>query len=137
MKLFNPLLIVRVLSTILLIECAAFLLCIPVSYIYDEPSGPFLWSTAVCFLISLAFSLISQRSEKDRFSNRDGYLVVTLAWIFFLVLATLPYIFSGVIPGFIDAFFETSSGFTTTGSTIIHDLDTVPKSILFWRSLTH
>ncbi len=137
MKLFNPLLIVRILSTIFLIECVAFLICVPVTYIYNEAARPFYLSAGICFLVSLAFSIISQKSEKDRFSNRDGYLVVTLAWILFLAMATLPYIFSGVIPGFIDAFFESSSGFTTTGSTIIPDLDIVPKSILFWRSLTH
>ncbi|MGE5418742.1 MAG: TrkH family potassium uptake protein [Chloroflexota bacterium] len=137
MKLFNPLLIIKILSTILLIECGAFLMCLPVSYIFDEPKGPFLWSSGICFLISLVFSLISQKAESGRFSNRDGYLVVALAWLFFLALATLPYIISGVIPKFIDAFFETSSGFTTTGSTIIPDLNIVPKSIMFWRSLTH
>lgn len=137
MKLFNPLLIIRILSTILLIECAAFLVCLPVAHHYKESLNPFLWSTGICFLVSLVFSLISQKAESNRFSNRDGYLVVTLAWLSFLVMATLPYIFSGDIPSFIDAFFETSSGFTTTGSTIIPDLDVVPKSILFWRSLTH
>ncbi len=137
MKLFNPLLTIKILSTILLIECAAFLFCLPVAYLYDEPYGPFFWSAGICFFISLVFSLISQKADDNRFSNRDGYLVVALAWIIFLVVATVPYMISGVIPSFIDAFFETSSGFTTTGSTIIPDLDPVPKSILFWRSLTH
>ncbi|HEX2969183.1 MAG TPA: TrkH family potassium uptake protein [Bacteroidales bacterium] len=137
LKLFNPFLIIKVLSTILLIECAAFLLCLPVSYIYDEPGTPFYLSAGICFMLSLVFSLISQRTGKSRFSNRDAYLVVAFAWVLFLVMATLPYIFSGIIPSFIDAFFETSSGFTTTGSTVISDLTPVPKSILFWRSLTH
>jgi trk system potassium uptake protein TrkH len=137
MKLFNPLLVIRILSTILLIECAAFLFCLPVAYVYKEPSGPFFWSAGICFFISLVFSLISQKAESGRFSNRDGYIVVALAWILFLALATVPYMISGVIPSFVDAFFETSSGFTTTGSTVIPDLDIVPKSILFWRSLTH
>lgn len=137
MKLFNPLLILRILSTILLIECAAFLACLPVAYHYEEQSGPFYWAAGICFLISLVFSLVSQNADRGKFSNRDGYLIVALAWISFLILGTIPYIFSGVIPSFIDAFFESSSGFTTTGSTIIPDLNPVPKSILFWRSLTH
>lgn len=137
MKLFNPLLILRILSTILLIECAAFLACLPVAYHYNEPTGPFYWATGIGFLISLVLSLVSQKSQGEVFSNRDGYLIVALSWISFLALATIPYIISGVIPSFIDAFFETSSGFTTTGSTIIPDLNPVPRSILFWRSLTH
>lgn len=137
MKLFNPLLILRILSTILLIECAAFLACLPVAYHYDEPTGPFYWAAGIGFLVSLALSLVSQKSQGEVFSNRDGYLIVALSWISFLALATIPYMISGVIPSFIDAFFETSSGFTTTGSTIINDLNPVPRSILFWRSLTH
>lgn len=137
MKLFNPLLILRILSTILLIECAAFLVCLPVAYYYDEPTGPFYWAAGIGFLISLILSLASQKADRGKFSNRDGYLIVALSWICFLILATIPYLFSGVIPSFVDAFFETSSGFTTTGSTIIPDLNPVPKSILFWRSFTH
>lgn len=137
MKLFNPLLILRILSTILLIECAAFLVCLPIAYHYDEPTAPFYWAAGIGFLISLILSLVSQKADRGKFSNRDGYLIVALSWICFLILATIPYLFSGVIPSFIDAFFETSSGFTTTGSTIIPDLNPVPKSILFWRSFTH
>ncbi|HLN19724.1 MAG TPA: TrkH family potassium uptake protein [Bacteroidales bacterium] len=136
MKLFHPLQIVRILSTILLIECASFIICIPVASIYKEPVSPFVMAVAVTFIVSLAFSLISQKASGN-LSNRDGYLVVTFAWLIFICFGTLPYLFSGVTNSFTDAFFECSSGFTTTGSTIIPDLDIVPRSILFWRSLTH
>lgn len=137
MKLFHPRLILRILSTILLIESVTFLFCIPVARYYEEPVSPFIWSSVITFLGSLAFSLLSQNEEKSKFNNRDGYIVVASAWILFIVFGTLPYLISGAIPGFTDAFFECSSGFTTTGATIIPDLDPLPHSVLFWRSFTH
>jgi trk system potassium uptake protein TrkH len=69
--------------------------------------------------------------------NREGYLAVATSWILFSAIGTLPYIISGAIPSFIDAFFEASSGFTTTGSSILKDVEGLPTSILFYRSFTH
>lgn len=137
MKLINPLLILRILSTILLIETVSVLLCIPVALIYNEPFEPFLWSAVFSFLFSAVFRFVTNDADYKKFSNRDGYLIVTLSWLVFLAFGTLPYILTGTIPSFIDAFFESSSGFTTTGSTIITDVEVLPYSILFWRSLTH
>jgi len=70
-------------------------------------------------------------------SSREGFISVSLSWIVFTALGTMPYILSGSIHSFIDAFFESSSGFTTTGSTIIPDVESLPFSILYWRSFTH
>ncbi|HPT21027.1 MAG TPA: TrkH family potassium uptake protein [Bacteroidales bacterium] len=137
MKLINPLLILRLLSTILLIETASFLLCLPAAYIYRESPAPFYWSAGITLALSTLLFSISGNAGNKVFSNRDGYLSVTLSWILFLLGGTLPYIISGTIPSFIDAFFESCSGFTTTGSTIINDVESLPYSILFWRSLTH
>lgn len=137
MKLFNPLLIIRILGTILLVESAAFLLCLPVAYIYHEHAGPLILSAVITIAISTLFSVISGKAGPGKFSNRDAYLVVALAWIVFLAAGTLPYLLSGTIKSFTDAFFESSSGFTTTGSTIIPDLNIVSHTMLFWRSLTH
>ena len=72
-----------------------------------------------------------------KITNREGFMSVSLSWIFFTALGTLPYILSGTIPSFVDAFFESSSGFTTTGASIISDVEILPYSILFWRSFTH
>ena len=80
---------------------------------------------------------MSRKADPDKFSNRDGFLSVTLSWVIFSLLGTLPYLFSGTIPSFIDAFFESTSGFSTTGSSVIKDVEILPYSILFWRSLTH
>jgi trk system potassium uptake protein TrkH len=136
MKLINPLVILRILSTILLIETISYLLCLPVAFIYKESADPFLWSAALTILLSVIFYLVSKNADSDKLSNRDGYLAVTISWIVFSLLGALPYLISGSIPSFIDAFFESTSGFSTTGSSIIKNVEILPYSILFWRSLT-
>jgi trk system potassium uptake protein TrkH len=137
MKLINPLVILRILSTILLIEAISFLLCLPVAHIYRESPFPFLWSSLITAAISALLFFISRNADTSKFSNRDGYLSVTISWIVFSILGSLPYLLSGVIPSFIDAVFESTSGFSTTGSSILKDVEILPYSILFWRSLTH
>lgn len=137
MKLINPLLIVRILSTILLIETISYLFCLPVAFIYRESPGPFLWSAAITIFIAVIFYFISKEADSKKFSNRDGFLAVTLSWVIFSILGALPYLISGTIPSFIDAFFESTSGVSTTGSTILVNVEILPFSILFWRSLTH
>ena len=137
MKLINPLIILRILSTILLIEAISYLSCIPVALIYKESPDPFLWSSVIAGVIYVILKFISRDADTSKISNRDGYLAVTLAWLIFSLLGSLPYLISGTIPSFVDAFFESSSGFTTTGSSILSDVEILPFSILFWRSLTH
>ena len=137
MKLINPLLIIRILSTILLIETISFLFCLPVVFIYKESPSPFFWSAAVTLLFSAIFGFISRNVDSAKFSNRDGFIAVTLSWVVFSLLAALPYLISGTIPSFIDAFFESTSGLSTTGSSILKNVEILPYSILFWRSLTH
>ncbi len=137
MKLINPLLILRILSRILLIETFAYLLCLPVSLIYKESMSPFIFSASISLVLSGLFFLAGRKADSNKFSSRDGYLSVVISWIVFSLLGTLPYIFSNTIPSFIDAFFESTSGFTTTGSSVLRDVEILPYSILFWSSLTH
>lgn len=137
MKLIHPLLILRILSTILFIETVSFLLCLPVVFIYRESPDPFIWSAAISFLIASLLRFITGEPDYTKLSNRDGYIVVTLSWLLFILFGTLPYLLSGTIKSFIDAFFESASGFTTTGSSVITNVEVLPHSILFWRSLTH
>jgi len=137
MKLINPLLILRILSTILLVETLSYLFCLPVAIIYKESLNPFLGSAAITIVLSGLFYIISRRADRNKFSNRDGYIAVTLSWVIFSLLGTLPYLISNTIPSFIDAFFESTSGFSTTGASIFKDVEILPFSILFWRSLTH
>jgi trk system potassium uptake protein len=137
MKLINPLLILRILSRILLIETLAYLFCIPVALIYKESPFPFVISSVISIALSGFFFLAGRNGDAEKFSSRDGYLAVVTSWVVFSLLGTLPYILSNTIPSFVNAFFESTSGFTTTGSSIIKDVEALPYSILFWRSLTH
>ncbi|SHH43829.1 TrkH family potassium uptake protein [Clostridium grantii] len=92
-------------------------------------------SIALTCLIGFAFTRISV--TKIRIKVKEGLAIVTLGWIFASIFGALPFYLSGSIPSFVDAFFETVSGFTTTGATIIDDIEVLPMGILFWRSFTH
>jgi len=137
MRLINPLNISRILSTILLIEAGFFLVCLPVALIYSEPVQPFLLSSAISVALSLFLRILTRYADPGQISNRDTFLIVAIAWIMFSLVGTLPYLISKSIPSFIDAFFESTSGFSTTGASILQDVEILPYSILFWRSMTH
>jgi trk system potassium uptake protein TrkH len=87
-------------------------------------------------IIGVAIMFITREHQKV-LNKRDGYLVVAIGWIVMALSGTLPYVFTGTIPSFTNAFFETMSGYTTTGASILNDIESMPKGILFWRSLTH
>lgn len=113
------------------------LLCVPVSIIYNETViYSFFKSGLVCFGLGAFLLYISRKHEKT-LKKREGYLIVTLGWLMLAFTGCLPFYISGYIPTFTDAFFETISGYTTTGATILNEIETLPKSILFWRSITH
>lgn len=81
--------------------------------------------------------MVFTRNHNKEMNKREGYLVVTFGWLIMALSGTLPYVFTETIPSFTNAFFETISGFTTTGATILNDIEALPEGILFWRSLTH
>ncbi|HBE40532.1 MAG TPA: potassium transporter, partial [Bacteroidales bacterium] len=137
MKMINPLIIVRILSTILLIESLAFLICLPVATIYKESFYPYLWSSVIAGLFYILFRFISRSTDTSKISNRDAYIAVILSWFILSATGMLPYLISGAIPSVNNAFFESASGFTTTGASILTDVEALPHSIIFWRSLTH
>jgi trk system potassium uptake protein TrkH len=136
MKLINPLIILRILSTILFIESVTCLLCIPVAHIYSESPFPFLWSSLGTILISVVFYFIARDTDIQHTNSREGIMAVTLSWFALTFFGIFPYFLSGSITSFSDAFFESASGFSTTGSTIFADVESLPRSVLFWRSLT-
>jgi trk system potassium uptake protein TrkH len=137
MRLINPVHIARVLSSILLIEAAAILVCLPVSFIYRESAVPFILSSAICCLIGGFMWLLTRKADTSQITTRDTYLIVTSAWIVISLAGALPYLISKTIPSFVDALFEAASGLSTTGASILTDVEVLPRSILFWRSLTH
>lgn len=134
--MFHPKVIFRIVGVLLFFE-AMFLLCsIPVAMYYSEPVDAILWSVATMVGIGTILTYICRSAGRD-VSRKDGYIIVTLIWIIFSLFGTLPYMLSGCITNFTDAFFETMSGFTTTGASILFDIESLPKSLLFWRSMTH
>ena len=81
--------------------------------------------------------MLLTKNKRKELQKRDGYVIVTFGWIFMSLAGTLPYIITGAIPSFTDAFFETMSGYTTTGASILNDIESIPYGVLFWRSITH
>jgi trk system potassium uptake protein TrkH len=111
---------------------------VAVALIYAETIMPFIWSALIASSIAIILSLITKhQTENVIISKKDAYVVVTLSWAIIGLIESLPYLFSHSIPAFNNALFESVSGFTTTGSSILTDIESLPKSILFWRSLTH
>ncbi len=108
-----------------------------VSLIYKDGVTFELFLSGIVTLIVGVFVMVSTRNHSKEMNKREGYIVVTFGWIVMALSGTLPYVFTESIPQFTDAFFETMSGFTTTGASILNDIEAVPKGVLFWRSLTH
>lgn len=137
-KIINLQIVFKVLSRNLFILAAALLACVGIALHYAENTMPFLITGAISLVIGLLFFLLSRKQDEDvTIRRKDAYLIVTLSWLFMSLIGCLPYLFAGAIPNIIDAAFESVSGFTTTGASILTDIEILPKSILFWRSLTH
>ena len=135
-KLINLTIVLKVLSFLLIVEGLFMLSGISFALYYGESFWPLLISAAITGVVGLSVWLVTNKKNKKSIGRRDGYLIVSLSWIVISIFGTLPFIFSGVITNFSDAFFETMSGFTTTGATVITDIESVPKNILFWRAMT-
>lgn len=129
-------LIFRILGFISIFIGIAMLLPIPFSLYYGDSDYKALLISAG-ITTSLGLLAFIGIGKKEDLRPKEGFAVVALGWIVFAALGSLPFIISGAIPNFTDAFFETMSGFTTTGATILTDIESLPHGILFWRSLTH
>lgn len=134
--MFHPKAIFRIIGFLLLFEALSLLSCIPVALYYGEPTEYLLLSVAAMVVSGSFFAYVCRKAGRN-VSRKDGYIVVTVIWIIFSLFGSLPYMLSGYIPSFTDAFYETMSGFTTTGSSILSNIESLPRSLLFWRSLTH
>lgn len=139
MKNFNRInikIIIRLFGHLMLVESAFLLISLLVSLFYGESDAMAFVKT---ILLTGTFALISiflTRKHDENFGKREGYVIVSLVWVVFSLIGTLPFLFSKSIPNFTDAFFETMSGFTGTGASILNDIEALPHGILFWRSLT-
>lgn len=133
----NRRMVLSTIGKILKIESILLLLPLIVSVIYKENSiFSFLITSAVTFILGTLATLIA-KPRTDVIYAREGFIIVSLAWLFMSLFGALPFVISGEIPSFVDAFFETISGFTTTGASILNNVEALGKATLFWRSFTH
>ncbi len=124
------------LGWILIFAAAALLFPCICALIYHEPYVRMFFSCSMlCGL--LGFFLAIKKPGNPSMYSREGYITVALGWILLSLVGALPFILSGAVPSFIDALFETVSGLSTTGASILNDVEVLPKSLLFWRSFTH
>lgn len=142
--------IVKISGLLMVIEGIFMLSCLGFSIWYDRdflanlslfnPSHdflPLLISGTGILTIGSILWLFTRKLDQNSIGKREGYIVVSLAWLIISVFGAIPFMLSGVTQSYTDAFFETMSGFTTTGASIFTDIESIPKGILFWRSLTH
>jgi trk system potassium uptake protein TrkH len=131
----NITLTLRILGALLLYLAIALLVPVPISWLYGDGAADAFFLSAVISAVCGGLLFTQFRSESD-LSVREGFAVVTFGWTFFALFGALPFVFTGAVPNYVNAFFETMSGFTTTGSTILTDIEVLPPSLLLWRSLT-
>lgn len=132
----NLSIVLKVLGILLLCVTASMFPSLIVAVLYGENTVfAFLLSILVAGLSGFSLFLVKVREGVIRY--REGFAIVSLGWLSASILGALPFLFTGVFSSFIDAFFESVSGFTTTGATVIQDIEVLPYSLLFWRSFTH
>ena len=134
--MINLKLICKILGQLLFIEAVLMLLSLLVAIFYQQDD---IFAFIISVLATVGGGLLLKwkgNNADNSMSRRDAYLVVTLSWIIFSFFGTMPFLISGYLNNFTDAYFETMSGFTTTGATIIDDVEALPHGLLFWRSLT-
>lgn len=126
----------RIIGQLLFLEAAFMVACLVMSFVYRENDGiAFMISILLTTCGGIMFRMLG-REAGNNLNRRDAFLVVTAAWVIFSFFGMFPFLFSGYITNFTDAYFETMSGFTTTGATIFDDVEQLPHGLLFWRSLT-
>jgi len=107
------------------------------SAFYKESEATELLAASLVAIALGALLMVLTREHLKELGKKEGYLIVTMGWLIMAFAGTMPYMFTGSIESFTDAFFETMSGFTTTGASIMNDIEIMPKGVLFWRSTTH
>ena len=131
----NYRMLIRLLSIILLIEAGFLLIPEIVCLVYKESIVPFILTQLFLIIASIPGLII--KTKNTRIYAREGFVCVFFAWVFMSMFGAIPFVIDGSIPNYIDAVFETISGFTTTGATILTEIETLPRGILLWRSFTH
>jgi trk system potassium uptake protein TrkH len=128
--------IFRILGILTVLVGICMALSIPVALIYGDGDAMALLISSVIAITTGSITTLLVKSDNTNMGKREGFLIVTLSWIIFSIFGSLPFVISGEIPSYTDAFFETISGFTTTGASILTDIESLPHGLLFWRSMT-
>lgn len=137
MKNLNYQIIISFLGLTSMLNGVFMLLTVPFSIYYQEDcKWGILYAGLITIVLGFFMWFLNRNAEKN-LQKKEGYLIVTFGWLILSLTGTLPYILSGAIPEFTNAFFETLSGYSTTGASILTDIESMPKGILFWRSATH
>lgn len=132
----NKKVVIHVLGWALMLEAVCMIFPIICAIVYGEKEIiSFLVTLAICLVSGIFLRIISSK-DREMYA-REGLAAVSLSWVFLSIFGALPFYLSGAIPNYIDALFETVSGFSTTGATILPDVEALPKCLLFWRSFTH
>ena len=126
----------KIIGALLGIETMLMMLCAAVAFYYGEDDTIAFVITIVLTMLSAIVLEYKGRKSDNSMSRKDSFLVVSLTWVIFSFFGMLPFLISGYIPNITDAYFETMSGFTTTGATILNDVERLPHGLLFWRSMT-
>ncbi len=135
--MIHPLFIIHVVSVIVGIIQLFMLIPLGIALSYGEHASAFAIPVLSTLVITLSLYFATKKHRSSLVSPKDGFLLVTLSWIAASAVGALPFFLSGAIPSYTDAFFEAMSGFTTTGASILTAIEPLPRSLLFWRSLTH
>ncbi|WP_209405867.1 TrkH family potassium uptake protein [Pseudozobellia sp. WGM2] len=133
----NSKIIFHIMGLLLLCNGGFMLLAALVSGIYSDGATLGIALAAITSMFGGTFAMFYTRDHKKEVKRKEGYIIVTFGWIVMSVSGMLPYLFSNAIPSVTNAFFETISGYTTTGASILDDIESLPEGLLFWRSLTH
>ncbi|MBE6581608.1 MAG: TrkH family potassium uptake protein [Ruminococcaceae bacterium] len=131
----NYRMLIYLLGIITMIEAALMVFPLLVALIYGESVMPFLITMAI--MLVLALPIVIFKPKNKRIYAKEGFITAATSWLLLSCFGALPFVFSGAIPNYIDALFETVSGFTTTGASILTEVESLPRGILFWRSFTH
>ncbi len=132
----NYSMIFYIIGWILNVEAALMVPSCIVAIIYGEQSGLAIFA-AMILCLTVGLPLVHEQPKNKVFYTRESFVAVALCWISMSIMGSLPFVISGAIPNVVDALFETVSGFTTTGASILPEVESMPKCLLFWRSFTH
>ncbi len=136
-RLINIKVVSNIVGSLIIICGGLMSLSILISLYYrSEDLIPLILSSSITLIVGVGLKISTHSHKNDEVKKREGYLIVALGWLAMTLFGTLPYVLSAAIPDYTNAYFETISGLTTTGASILNDIESLPKGVLFWRSMT-